>query len=322
MKNILKFLIICIIVSPLFNCNHVNAKLNENIEISNSSDSDFEFNITIFNRVSRDRFDPNMYMGEKLSQYGLGGDILKSGNHITGEFTWENPEYIIKSGTQTVKIIYKCEPDNLGLDNDEMVITADVTFTGIKEVKEHPDADGPSEPVRDVEAQAATTTDPSLTSATILMNKGNTYDINVNDKVAGTYTWTSSNPKVAKVNSKNGYVTAVANGNAKITCKITATDGQAYTLVSNVTVGLDDNFPVLTDNVLDLNPGNQYDLGVENQIAGSKYRYRSSNRSITMVNASNGIITAKGVGKANIYCTITTPDKQVIVLKCEVNVTK
>jgi uncharacterized protein YjdB len=154
------------------------------------------------------------------------------------------------------------------------------------------------------------------------MNKGNTYDINLNDKVDGTYIWSSSNPKIAKVNAKSGIVTAVANGKAKITCKIDGNDGQSYNLTSDVTIGVDDNFPILNDDTLDLSINDKYDLDIENQIAKSKYQYKSSNRAVATVNAANGIITAKGSGTANIYCTITTKDKQIIILQCTVTVTK
>ena len=164
---------------------------------------------------------------------------------------------------------------------------------------------------------------PSLTATTVSLVNRTAYDINLNDKVSGCkYKWTSNNPEVAKVNPKNGLVTAVSEGVATITCEITFPDETTQTLISEVVVGYDDNAPELTDTVLDLNPGDEYDINVENKIAKSKYRWASSDRSIVTVNSANGIVTAKATGTAYVTCTITTPDKQVIVLRCDVNVTE
>jgi hypothetical protein len=166
-------------------------------------------------------------------------------------------------------------------------------------------------------------TAPSLTATTVSLVSRTAYDINLNDKVSGCkYKWTSSNPEVADVNPKNGLVTAVAEGTATITCVITYPDETKQTLISEVTVGYDDNAPELTDTVLDLNPGDEYDINVENKIAKSKYRWASSDRSIITVNSANGIVNAKAVGEAYITCTITTPENQVIVLRCDINVTE
>ena len=59
---------------------------------------------------------------------------------------------------------------------------------------------------------------------------------------------------------------------------------------------------------------------LENKIAKSKYRWVSSDRNIVKVNSSNGKVTAVGIGEAYVTCTITA-DKQVIVLRCDINVT-
>ena len=166
-------------------------------------------------------------------------------------------------------------------------------------------------------------TTPSLTATTVTLNSLTAYDINLNDKIPGCkYSWTSSNPEVAKVNTKNGLVTAVSEGTTTITCEITLPDETKQTLISEVVVGYDDNAPVLTDTVLDLNPGDESDINVENKVAKSKYRWASSDRSILTVNSANGMVNAKAAGEAYVTCTITTPENQVIVLKCDINVTE
>lgn len=89
-----------------------------------------------------------------------------------------------------------------------------------------------------------------------------------------------------------------------------------------MTVGYDENAPLLTETILDLEVGNKFDINLENKIAKSKYRWVSSNRNIVTVNSANGKVTAKAPGEAYVTCTITTPDNQVIVLRCDINVTE
>lgn len=166
-------------------------------------------------------------------------------------------------------------------------------------------------------------TPPSLTATTVTLSTLTEYDINLDNKVSGSkYKWTSSNPAVAKVNEKNGFVTAVSEGTALITCEITLPDGDTRILESIVTVGYDENAPVLTETVLDLEVGDKFDINLENKIAKSKYRWVSSDRSVVKVNSSNGKVTAIGPGEAFVTCTITTPENQVIVLRCDISVTE
>lgn len=163
---------------------------------------------------------------------------------------------------------------------------------------------------------------PSLTAISVQLPTAATYDINLNDKVSGnSYVWTSSNPDVVTVNSKNGLLKAVSEGTAVITCEITLPDGTIQTLTSKITVGHDDNFPVLTETQLDLETGDVFDINLENKIAKSKYRWVSSDREIIAVNSANGKVKAVSPGSAYVTCTITTPENQVIVLRADINVT-
>lgn len=160
----------------------------------------------------------------------------------------------------------------------------------------------------------------SLTANTIILNQDSSYDINLVDKVSGaTYEWLSSNSKIAKVDKK-GIVTAVKEGKTKITCKVTTPEKQTYELTADVVVGTDDNFTILTDSELTLEIGDLYDIDVENGVKGSKYKWTTSDKSIAKVNSSNGKVTAIKVGEATIYCTITAPNKEVIVLSCKINI--
>jgi hypothetical protein len=163
-------------------------------------------------------------------------------------------------------------------------------------------------------------TTPSLTATTVQLTKLTAYDINLNNKISGTtYKWTSSNEKVAKVNPKNGFVSAVSEGTATITCAMTFPDGSAQELTSVVSINYDDNATVLSDTVLDLDTGDKYTLKVENAPARAKYKFASSDKSIVTVGTTNGKVTAVSSGDAYITCTITA-DNQVIVLRCDVSV--
>jgi hypothetical protein len=164
-------------------------------------------------------------------------------------------------------------------------------------------------------------TPTSLTATSVLLNEQAQYDINLNNKVSGsTYKWYSSDEKVVKVNPKSGLLTAVSEGTASVSCEVSLPDGTKRALISQVTVGYDENAPVLTETVLDLSIGDTCDINLENKIAKSSYRWTSSDRSVIKVNSSNGKVTAVGKGTAFVTCTITAPNNQVIVLKCDVNV--
>jgi uncharacterized protein YjdB len=160
----------------------------------------------------------------------------------------------------------------------------------------------------------------TLTASSILLEEGTTYDINLLDKEEGnTYQWSTSNSKVAKVNNRNGLVSSVAEGEAKITCKVT-NGNDVKVLSANVIVGDDDNAPILSETELDLSVGDSIDLDVENRIAKCKYLWKSSDKTIVKVNSATGTIEAVNNGQATITCTIITQKKEVIVLKCDVSV--
>lgn len=163
---------------------------------------------------------------------------------------------------------------------------------------------------------------PTLTANSIILDTNSTYDINVDNKVSNSsYLWTSSDTKVAKVNSK-GIVSTINKGSAKISCKVT-TPTDTYTLSSNVIVGVDDdNYSQLNENDLDLEIGELFDINVENKIAKSTYKWKSADKSVARVTSTSGKVTAIGKGETVIYCTIKTPDNDVIVLKCNVSVLK
>ena len=166
-------------------------------------------------------------------------------------------------------------------------------------------------------------TPPSLTATTVQLLTATAYDININNKPTGaSYSWTSSDPNIVEVNAKNGKIKAIKEGKATITCDVTYEDGTKETLKSVVNVRYDENAPVLTEDDLDLSVGDTFDIDLENTVAKSKYRWATSNKNIVKVNSLNGKVTAISAGNAYVTCTITTPDKQVIVLKCDISVTE
>lgn len=229
---------------------------------------------------------------------------------LTGYFRWENPNYIIVDGEQTVNLLFEAM-------TGETVILKIYLYGVPNELVER-ETQLSNEMKNDVVDEISTT----LTANNLLLETDTAYDINLNDKVAGsTYFWTSSNSSVVEVNSKSGKLKAIKEGKANVTCDITLPEGKTQTLISEVVVGTDENFPLLTEAILDLEVGNYFDINLENKIAKSKYRWVSSDRSIAKVNSSSGFVTAISEGTAKVTCTITTPDNQVIVLKCDVNIT-
>lgn len=76
----------------------------------------------------------------------------------------------------------------------------------------------------------------NATSKVLLLNGKGSYDFNIKNKVKGsTYKWTSSNKKVATVNSK-GLTKAVATGTSKVTVAIKTKAGKTIKLTAKVTV--------------------------------------------------------------------------------------
>ncbi|MHB8131491.1 MAG: family 16 glycosylhydrolase [Mobilitalea sp.] len=161
----------------------------------------------------------------------------------------------------------------------------------------------------------------SLTATTIQMDKSTTYNIDIIGKKTGlSYVWTTSNNNVVKVNAKNGKISAVNEGEAFVTCSISGLGRDKQNLRCKVIVGEDAEGPRLTKENLNLKVGEQFDINISKKIANSKYRWISSNQAVLKINTSNGVVIATGKGEAEVTCTITAPDKHIIVLRCRINV--
>jgi hypothetical protein len=162
----------------------------------------------------------------------------------------------------------------------------------------------------------------SLTATSLFLDIGTSYDINIdNYEEDSSCVWTSSNENIATV-TKSGKVTGKKDGMATKTCEITDTKKQVKTLTTGVVIGssIEENYPILTEDSLDLEVGDTFDLNVENKMAKSKYKWKSSNKSIIKVNSSNGKLEALSVGDAIITCTIVSPSKITVVLKCDISI--
>ncbi len=161
----------------------------------------------------------------------------------------------------------------------------------------------------------------SLTANTIQMEKSTEYDININGKRPGfTYHWTTSNNSIVEVNRKNGKINAVNDGEAFVSCIITGTGGVNIKLTCKVMVGVDASGPQLKKTKLELKAGEQFDINIARKIENSKYKWISSNEEVIGVNSKNGFVTAVGNGEAKVTCTITTPDKSIIILLATIKV--
>ncbi len=293
----------------------IKAETYDCIKVSSYLDDTYRLSLVTEN--SRDKHLNTAYVGQKLSDLTVQASFRKNvGNQIysiiIGTWRWENPEYVLISGKQTVKLLY----DTI----DGEIISVDIDITpfddGIKEkVVEKVDN------IEDVFYEDNTDI-PLLTATALILSPNTAYDINVENKLENSsFEWTSNNPSIATINPKSGYVKAVKIGNAKITCKIT-NGNNTQILTTDVIVGTDENCPILSDTDLDLLIGDTYDLDIENKIAKSKYKFTTSDKSVVKVNSKSGFMRIVGEGKAIVQCTITTPSKKVIILQCEINATK
>lgn len=119
---------------------------------------------------------------------------------------------------------------------------------------------------------------------------------------SGITTYTSSNPKVAKVDA-NGKVTAVKKGSVIITATNNGVSGQVKITIKN---------PTLSKKTVTLKKGKTAKLSVKGSIG--KVTYKSSNTKIAAV-SSKGVIKAKKAGKVTI-----TVKSNGITNKCKVTV--
>ncbi len=160
-------------------------------------------------------------------------------------------------------------------------------------------------------AMAATT--PSLTKTKLeLRGLGETYDINVKNKVAkSTYTWTSSDKKVATV-TKKGIVTSKGAGVTMIKCVITYPSKKTKSLTCKVTVTIPSTeiaiskLP-LVNNAYQLSLGSTVDLNAvlsPSNTTDTAYWYidkdnmLSDPTCISLDSNNQGIVTGIKAGKA------------------------
>ena len=102
--------------------------------------------------------------------------------------------------------------------------------------------------------------EPALNKTSRKILIGETYNLNIKNKIKGSkYVWTSSDKKIATVDSR-GIVTAKKKGEATITCTITTKDKKKYVLDCKVTVIEPASFFRIKNKVTALNLGQTYDF--------------------------------------------------------------
>lgn len=144
----------------------------------------------------------------------------------------------------------------------------------------------------------------SKTSANLLKGKSLSLTANVLPSFASnkSVTWTSSNTKVAKVNTK-GQVTAVGKGSAVITCK--AMDGSGKTATCKISVTIPVSKITLSKTKATLKKGKSFTLKKTIYPSNADNKavvWKSSNTKVATVTQA-GKVTAKAKGKAVISCT-------------------
>lgn len=148
-------------------------------------------------------------------------------------------------------------------------------------------------------AQAASKPAISKKSRNILI--GQTYDLNINNKVKGsTYEWSSSDTRVATVN-KVGLVKAKVKGTAVITCKVTAPGKKVYELTATVKSVSGAKSFTISNKVKALNKGQVYDLNrkLSPSTSNDVTTWTSSDKSIAKPD-KNGKFTALKAGTVTI----------------------
>lgn len=122
---------------------------------------------------------------------------------------------------------------------------------------------------------------PKLTKSSSNILEGGTIDLNVSNKVKkSTYTWTTSNKKVATVD-KNGIVTGVKKGTAVITCTV-KTSSKTYKLTCKVSILKPALAFRISNKIKALNVGQTYDVNrvLAPSTSNDKTTWTSSDKSI------------------------------------------
>lgn len=142
------------------------------------------------------------------------------------------------------------------------------------------------------------------TSAKLLKGKSISLTANVLPSSTSnkSVTWTSSNTKVAKVNTK-GQVTAIEKGSAVITCK--TMDGSGKTATCKISVTIPVSKITLSKTKATLKKGKSFTLKKTIYPSNADNKaviWKSSNTKVATVTQA-GKVTAKAKGKAVISCT-------------------
>ena len=164
---------------------------------------------------------------------------------------------------------------------------------------------------------------PALTQSSRNILEGKTYDLNVKNKIAkSSYSWTSSNKKVATVD-KWGIVKGIKKGSAVITCTIKA-GNKTYKLTSNITVIKPALAFKIKNKATVLNLGQVYDLNrtLAPSTSNDKTTWTTSDKTVanpdklgkfTALKEGTVTITGKTLSGKSDSVTIKVIDKEGIV---------
>ncbi len=139
------------------------------------------------------------------------------------------------------------------------------------------------------------------TELTLGVNETFQLDGHLEHSESATITYSSSNPSVADVDSKNGMITAHKTG----TVRITASVYNGVKNVCNVTVKSAPTQLYLNKTELTLNVGETFDLNSSLKNGEGAYHilYSSDNSSVASVKSAGGLVTALKEGTATITAT-------------------
>ncbi|BCJ97347.1 Ig-like domain-containing protein [Anaerocolumna chitinilytica] len=155
---------------------------------------------------------------------------------------------------------------------------------------------------------------PALSKATASVLVGKKLDLDVNNQVKGaSYTWKSSNAKIATVN-KNGLIVGKTKGSVTITCTV-KTSKSTYPLSAKITVRTPATSVAVSNKVTALNEGQVYSLKTTLKPATSNdlVSWTSSNSKVLKVDAK-GKLTAVKTGKATVTAkTLSGKSVKVVV---------
>jgi hypothetical protein len=237
------------------------------------------------------------YVGIPLGDFLITGEVTDdNGFHVLGDFSWENPTYNIKQGSQSANIIFTTA--------DKRQLIFPVEINGINEPWRQTLCGFMSGYI--VDCYEGTTLNDLQTPFWF-------YGENVNNVLDGDIKYTCDDELTIGKHNATWIFTPYDTTYKPISGDF------VINVIKNLNI-VDTTISLTAKNLIFESAGMTYDININNKVSGSTYSWKSSNTNVATVSTSTGFVKAISNGSSVLTCTITLPDNSVIKLTTNVTV--